>query len=204
MGSMRRQTPCITFYYTISLPHASLPLPPGRNATWSVTPYLSTLTRLSLARWPVPTLTSPFKFRTTSKRQGRRPSSQLHFVTGNPGFQSNSSAISLSEAADVLRRLSKATYCPKWLDVEDCHDWLKALVYDRGEDGPDWTGAWRAIGDDHLASSVQSLGLVGPRRKEAYDCETALGTQLPSGDTGKCRNQYDSEGCCITVSALRM
>ena len=130
------------------LTHLSLSHP-GRNATWSgllsLAPSLSTLTHLSLARWPVPTLTSPFKFRTTSKLQGRTPSSQLHLVTGNPGFQYNSTAISLPEAADVLRRLSKATYCLKWLDLEDCHDWLKALVYDRGEHGPDWTGAWRRL-----------------------------------------------------------
>ena len=52
-----------------------------------------------------------------------------------------------SEAARVIRRLGRGTLCLKWLDLEGCTDWIRALVWtDReGLGGVDWIGAWRGL-----------------------------------------------------------
>lgn len=57
------------------------------------------------------------------------------------------------EAAGVLRRFSKTTYCLKWLDLEGCSDWIPALSWNgidlegnfHAAAGPEWTGAWRGL-----------------------------------------------------------
>jgi hypothetical protein len=64
-----------------------------------------------------------------------------------------------SEAANILRRLSKSTYCLKWLDLSGCNRWIPALVWG-GEGsqsdvpktsltdtstGPDWNDAWSQV-----------------------------------------------------------
>ena len=46
-----------------------------------------------------------------------------------------------TEAASILRRLSKSAYCLKWLDLTGCFPWVQALTYDQ----IDWFGAWRAL-----------------------------------------------------------
>lgn len=131
------------------LTHLSLSSP-GRQASWSellsVLGHVATITHLSLARWPVPTLRGPFKSQTTSRLLAITPFAQLHAIIGTQYLESKYIEIPSSEAADVLRRLSKATYCLKWLDLEDCHDWQSALAYkSAGQCGPDWTGAWRGL-----------------------------------------------------------
>lgn len=119
-----------------SLTHLSLSHP-NNAATWKalldLAPYLTTVTHLSLAYWPTPTMSpnSATAYRETPQ--------------GNVNFGASSFYSSFdndwTEAASILRRLSKSTYCLKWLDLTGCFPWVQALKYDQ----IDWCGAWRAL-----------------------------------------------------------
>lgn len=108
---------------------------------------LSILTHLSLAHWPVPTLTP-----NAINARVRHPTHRsLTFSYG--GIDAYSAMENnWAEAASILRKLSHATYCLKWLDLEGCADWTSALTW-TGHDpdgevyraGPEWNGAWRDI-----------------------------------------------------------
>lgn len=119
-----------------SLTHLSLSRP-NNAATWKelldLAPDLATLTHLSLAYWPNPT-TSPNS--TTAYRE--TPQGNVNF--GASSFYSSFDN-DWSEAASVLRRLSRSTYCLKWLDLTGCFPWVQALKYEQ----IDWCGAWRAL-----------------------------------------------------------
>lgn len=119
-----------------SLTHLSLSHP-NNAATWrgllDLAPHLATLTHLSLAYWPKPT-TSPNS--TTAYRE----TPQGNVNAGASSFYSNFDN-DWSEAASILRRLSRSTYCLKWLDLTGCFPWVQALRYDQ----IDWCGAWRAL-----------------------------------------------------------
>ena len=45
-----------------------------------------------------------------------------------------------TEAANILKRLSRHLYCLKWLDLTGI-DWHKAL----SKNGAEWNGAWRGV-----------------------------------------------------------
>ena len=119
-----------------SLTHLSLSNP--TNVSWkgllSLGPHLATLTHLSLAFWPTPSLTPNSK---TAYRTS--PAGNVDYGASN--FYSESDG-DFSEAAGNLKRLSKATYCLQWLDLTGCSDWVQALGR---QDGPDWAGAWRGV-----------------------------------------------------------
>ena len=119
-----------------ALTHLSLskPADPSWKYLLAVTPYLATLTHLSLAYWPTPSLTPNS---TTAYRE--TPSGSVDY--GGSNFYSVFDG-DLSEAANVLRHLSRATYCLKWLDLTGCSDWVQALGR---EAGPDWCGGWRGV-----------------------------------------------------------
>jgi hypothetical protein len=149
----------------LSLAHA------GEFASWSqlltLSEHLHTVTHLSLAYWPTPSVT---------------PNSKRSFVEsrhGNISFGGSHLYSALDEdwyeAANILRRLSKNTYSLEWLDLEGCYEWLPALTWtgsegsfpDRWVDrtfratttsgssrtysdpttvqGPDWNGSWSQI-----------------------------------------------------------
>ncbi|KAE8375346.1 hypothetical protein BDV26DRAFT_267972 [Aspergillus bertholletiae] len=108
---------------------------------------VSTITHLSLAHWPVPTVT-PNAINASVRHPTQR---SLVFAYGGTdaysSFENN-----WAEAAGILRRLSRATYCLKWLDLEGCSDWIPALNWDGvGPDGeayaagPEWNGSWRDV-----------------------------------------------------------
>ncbi len=128
-----------------NLTHLSLSHPwPG--ASWSdllsLAPHLATLTHLSLAYWPVPRM---------------NPNARA----ADPVFENSPFSVALggsfyeafgpgwSEAAGILRRLSKATYCLEWLDLEGCSEWIEALAWGSCDghlgEGPEWTDAWRGM-----------------------------------------------------------
>ena len=119
-----------------SLTHLSLSHP-SHTVTWKglldLAPHLTTLTHLSLAYWPNPTI-SPNS--TTAYRE--TPQGNVSF--GASSFYSNLDN-DWGEAASILRRLSRSTYCLKWLDLTGCFPWVQALEYDQ----IDWCGAWRAL-----------------------------------------------------------
>jgi len=108
---------------------------------------LSILTHLSLAHWPVPTLT-PNAINSRVRHQTHRSLTFSYGGTDTYSAMENNWA----EAAGILRKLSHATYCLKWLDLEGCGDWIPALSWTgHGPDGevyrtgPEWNGAWREI-----------------------------------------------------------
>lgn len=147
-----------------ALTHLSLAHP--ASASWkyllAASLHLATLTHLSLAHWPIPSLTPNSK---TAYRDS--PLGKIDY--GGSNFYSDFDG-DLSEAASILRRLSKATYCLQWFDVTGC-SWTRALclkVEDPKTDkvefyGPDWAGAWRGVetvkaGHDWLPSCLEEEG----------------------------------------------
>ncbi|CAF9935327.1 MAG: hypothetical protein HETSPECPRED_009746 [Heterodermia speciosa] len=119
-----------------TLTHLSLSNP--ANVSWkgllSLSQHLATLTHLALAFWPIPSVTPNSK---TAYRES--PAGNIDYGASN--FYSTADD-DFSEAAGVLKRLSKATYCLQWLDLTGCCEWLHVL---REHDGPDWGGAWRGL-----------------------------------------------------------
>lgn len=111
---------------------------------------LSILTHLSLAHWPVPTLTP-----NAINARIRHPTNRS--LTFSYGGTDTYSAMenNWAEAAGILRKLSHVTYCLKWLDLEGCGDWISALnwngvgpdgeEYSPGSTGPEWNRSWRDI-----------------------------------------------------------
>ncbi|RHZ72805.1 hypothetical protein CDV55_108604 [Aspergillus turcosus] len=129
----------------------SLAHPKPAAASWNslidLLSRLSTITHLSLAHWPLPTVT-PNAMNTRIRHPTQR---SLTFAYGGTdsysGMENN-----WAEAAAILRRLSRVTYCLKWLDLEGCGDWIPALTWEGvGPDGealptgPEWNGSWRDI-----------------------------------------------------------
>ncbi len=126
---------------------------PSETATWKglldLAPGLATITHLSLAYWPTPTISpnSATAYRET-------PQGNVNFGASNfySSFDND-----WTEAASILRRLSKLMYCLKWLDLTGCFPWVQALKYDQ----LDWCGAWRAletikIGQGHIPECFQA------------------------------------------------
>lgn len=111
---------------------------------------LSILTHLSLAHWPAPTFTP-----NAINARIRHPTHKsLVFSYGGTDSYS-AMENNWAEAAGILRKLSHATYCLKWLDLEGCEDWIPALswngagpdgeTYRPGATGAEWNGAWRDV-----------------------------------------------------------
>ena len=133
----------------LSFAHAA---EPSWKQLLGLSPHLATITHLSLACWPIPSL---IPNAITAYRE--TPAGNVDYGASN--FYSLFDG-DLAEAASVLRRLSKATYCLRWLDLTGCGDWLQALVW---EDGADWCGAWRGmetvkIGQGWLPSILKEEG----------------------------------------------
>lgn len=119
-----------------SLTHLSL-AHPNSAATWKglldIAPHLATITHLSLAYWPAPSMSPNSKTAYRETPQGNVNYGASHFYS--------SSDQDWSEAVSVLRRLSKSTYCLQWLDLTGCYPWIQALA----DEKIDWFGAWRAL-----------------------------------------------------------
>ena len=119
-----------------SLTHLSLSHP-SNGVTWKglldLAPELATITHLSLAYWSTPTMSpnSATAYRET-------PQGNVSFGASNfySGYDND-----WTEAASILRRLSKSTYCLKWLDLTGCFPWVQAL----NSGMIDWCGTWRAL-----------------------------------------------------------
>lgn len=117
---------------------------------------LTTITHLSLAHWPTPTRT-PGARNARIRHPTHRSLTFSYSGTDNYAELENNWA----EAASILRQLSRATYCLKWLDLEGCAIWLPALSwvgedpngvpYRPGAVGPDWNGSWRDVDSINLS-----------------------------------------------------
>ncbi|KAE8354907.1 hypothetical protein BDV28DRAFT_146612 [Aspergillus coremiiformis] len=130
----------------LSLAHPN-PAATDWNSLINLLSRISTITYLSLAHWPVPTVT-PNAINARVRHPGQRSLTFAYSGTDTySSFENN-----WAEAAGIMRRLSRVTYCLKWLDLEGCGDWIPALNWDGvGPDGeayvtgPEWNGSWRDI-----------------------------------------------------------
>lgn len=124
----------------LSLSHPDSSTPPSWRQLLALMPHLATLTHLSLAYWPVPSLTPNAITADTTSPRGK-----VHY--GGSNFYSASDG-DWKEAAGILRRLSKATYCLKWLDLTGCGSWIAALAWEDEEGSlgsAEWNGGWRGV-----------------------------------------------------------
>ncbi|KAI9669579.1 MAG: hypothetical protein M1817_004622 [Caeruleum heppii] len=126
-------TPLQTSHFP-ALTHLSL-ANPSPTVSWtkllSLAPSLATLTHLSLAHWPVPSLTPNSKTTVldSSSSNSRSPSSYPAPKYGATYYYSAFDG-DWSEAARIIRKLSKATYCLRWIDLSGCEEWIAALMWD--------------------------------------------------------------------------
>ncbi|KAL6249255.1 hypothetical protein RBB50_004318 [Rhinocladiella similis] len=141
-------------FNSVNLKHLSLSISPAnaKVASWpsllSLAAELRTLTSLSLAYWPQPTLTP----NAASTRA-------ILDVPGSPSVVYGGSDIYTAfddnwrEAAGILRTLSRSLYCLRWLDLTGCGDWFAALKWRPGTSesssperyGPEWNSGWRGL-----------------------------------------------------------
>lgn len=131
-------------YLSLAHPH---PASVNWNSLINFLSRLSTITHLSLAHWPVPTVT-PNALNASIRHPAHRSLTFSYGGTDSYSAMENNWA----ESAGILRRLSRVTYCLKWLDLEGCSDWIPALNWygtdPHGETystGPEWNGSWRDI-----------------------------------------------------------
>ena len=137
------------------LTHLSLSHPPN-TISWprllAFTRHIPTLTHLSLAFWPVPSLTPNAKTAVVTSRFGK------DVQYGGTGFYSHSLDNDFREASDVLRRLAGRLYGLEELDLSGCGEWLRALRWmgDVGEGaGLDWGSQWIKLRTLKLFSGVK-------------------------------------------------
>ncbi|KAI9837777.1 MAG: hypothetical protein M1819_006711 [Sarea resinae] len=158
-----------------SLTHLSLSHPPP-TISWprllAFMPHLATLTHLSLAHWPAPSLTP--NARTTTVSSKYSPSSLSYSGTGFYAALDGD----WREAAGILRRLSRATYCLRWLDLDGCQAWWGALGFGLEDDeGPEWNGGWRRVEFVGLSQGWVPAGV----REGVEDLRRGRGRPSPPG-----------------------
>ncbi|KAL3463915.1 hypothetical protein BJX64DRAFT_276120 [Aspergillus heterothallicus] len=134
-----------------NLQYLSLAHPNPSSVNWNLLIHflsrLSTITHLSLAHWPLPTVT-PHALNASIRHPTNRSLTFSYGGTDSYSAMENNWA----ESAGILRKLSRVTYCLKWLDLEGCGDWIPALSWEgvgpQGEaytTGPEWNRSWRDI-----------------------------------------------------------
>lgn len=128
-----------------NITHLSLAVNPesASSVSWrqllSFSSRLHTLTHLSLAYWPEPSLTPNAKLASFVSAQGRS------VQYGGTGPYSHSLDDDWSEAVLVLRRLSKNLYGLEWLDLTGCTAWAPALMATAEHDTIDWLANWGKV-----------------------------------------------------------
>ncbi|KAK2021655.1 tafazzin [Colletotrichum zoysiae] len=100
---------------------------------------LPTLTHLSLAYWPEPSMTPNAKFSTIVSPEGV---AQQYSGTGPYAHTLDDN---WSEAVILLRKLSKCLYGLEYLDLTGCGAWFKALMANVDGDKVDWGGPWGKV-----------------------------------------------------------
>ncbi|KAG4432991.1 hypothetical protein IFR05_011535 [Cadophora sp. M221] len=127
-----------------NLTHLSLSHP-ACSISWprllSFAKHVPTLTHVSLAFWPVPSLTPNAKTAVIQSPHGH----EIQY--GRTNFYSHSLDDDFSEAADVLRRLADRLHGLEYLDVTGCTHWLRALRWMGRftERYVDWSNQWTKL-----------------------------------------------------------
>lgn len=121
-----------------TLTHLSLAHP--TSASWThllrLCPHLATLTHLSLAHWP------PISLKPEAKTAyPETPPSAIPYST--TGFDKKYCNMYFIDAVHILKRLSKATYCLRFLDLTGTT--LACVIALTFDDSVDWSGAWRGM-----------------------------------------------------------
>ncbi|KAA8564298.1 hypothetical protein EYC84_011242 [Monilinia fructicola] len=133
------------------LTHLSLSHPPS-TISWprllALTPHLKTLTHLSLAYWPLPSLTPNssttfFESPIAGRRDIQYGASNMYSRTLDGDF---------SESALVLKKLANGVYGLEYLDLEGCIEWILAL---EDANGVDWGNQWRRLSTLILRSGMR-------------------------------------------------
>jgi hypothetical protein len=180
-----------------NLAHLSLALSPTSTqvrkrtvASWSgllkVAPSLSRLSSLSLAYWPSPTLTPHAASTYTTIKNPLSPSLPGIPYGGSDMYTSYDG--NWSEAANLLKILSRHLYCLQWLDLTGCGDWFAALSV---ANGAEWNGAWRGIeyvglGVGWSPDPVKDVGEPGPYSDHGLNM-----VPFPTPDAAPVRHFFD-------------
>jgi hypothetical protein len=121
------------------LTHLSISHPPS-TISWprflNFAKHVPTLTHLSLAYWPVPSLTPNAKTAVMSSPYGK------DIQYGGTNYYSHSLDDDFREAAAIIKRLANHSYNLEYLDLEGCTDWLQALQWTGDDAGIDWSSQW--------------------------------------------------------------
>lgn len=174
-----------------NLTHLSLALDPqlASEASWrqllALSSKLTTITHLSLAYWPDPSLTPRARLSTVTTPQGQ------NIAYGGTNYYSHSIDHDWSEALLVLRMLSRNLYALEFLDLTGCAPWFKALMLHSEHDFVDWVGSWGKVtllriytgwtpGEDALPSEVIAY-------REAIDVATMVERYIRAARGGKGR-----------------
>lgn len=155
-----------------ALTHLSLSRP-GLSVTWPAflrfAPNLTSLTHLSLAYWPTPTITP-----NSSTAFAKTPSGEVSYSATNfySAYDND-----FGEAASILRRLSKHTICLQWLDLTGCWPWVKCL----GDRQIDYCGAWAGLGTLRMGQEdvPDSIARIVQRKKNPAAASDFRGDDYP-------------------------
>jgi hypothetical protein len=110
---------------------------------------IPTVTHLSLANWPTPSLTPNSITATMTSRYLK------NLQYGGTNYYSHTLDQDWSEAASLLRRLSHALYSLEWLDLDGCDDWYPALRWGQPDSpGIDWNSCWGKVSVLRLHSGL--------------------------------------------------
>lgn len=151
-----------------NLTHLSLAIRPEctSDVSWrqllSFATNCSTLTHLSLAFWPEPSMTPNAKLASFVSPQGRT------VQYSGTGPYSHSLDNDWFEAIIVLRRLSKALYGLEYLDLTGCGNWYSALWSTVAKEAVDWVGDWGKITTLVLHPGYKLPDEAGPAEAARY------------------------------------
>lgn len=157
----------------VNLTHLSLAASPETSSlcSWkqllAFSSHLPTLTHLSLAYWPVPSLTPNATFAKVVSAQGQT------FQYGGRNPYSHTLDDDWSEAILVLRKLSKSLYGLEYLDLTGCGPWAKVLTsHSHGPndetDMIDWVGDWGKIETVVLTTGYAPPAADGSGKVDKY------------------------------------
>ncbi|KAB5532548.1 hypothetical protein GE09DRAFT_369260 [Coniochaeta sp. 2T2.1] len=171
-----------------NLTHLSLALNPrlssssSQSTSWrhllSFATHFPTLTHLSLAYWPEPTLTPNAKLASFVIPNGTGTGSSRTVQYGGTGPYSHSLDDDWSEAILVLRRLSKTLYGLEWLDLTGCCGWATALMAVAEGDLVDWEGDWGKVGKMRMGPGYRLGTEAGESERERWEKDAGVAVRL--------------------------